>query len=112
MGLSAGNSSSGPFGLQLRAWGLFNGATGALISGSGVTSTSRASVGSYSFVLTSAVTAQAVVVCRASTDNSSGIPYPAVKGGMTSTTNGDIQSIRETSGAGIDSKSIHFEVWQ
>lgn len=54
MGVSQGNFAAGPAGLQLVAWALVNGATGAMVKGSGFASTSRGSVGSYTLTFTAA----------------------------------------------------------
>jgi hypothetical protein len=111
MPISQGNFSSGPFGLTMRAWGLLNGLTGALISGQGVASSARVSAGNFTFVLSSAASAQAVVIARGS--NTTTQPLLNVGGAMTSTTNGQIMSWTSSVASDVytDPTSIHFEVW-
>ena len=54
MGMSQGVVSGGMPGLTLKAWAIFNGTTGALIGGNGISSVTRAAAGDYTPIFTSA----------------------------------------------------------
>lgn len=107
MPVSQGSVSSGPFGLQLRGWALVDGATGALVSSSGVASSLRSVAGSYQITLSSATSLQAVVVARGSNSNNS--PGTNARGGMETTTQARVWT--EVGGALTDCGSVHVEVW-
>lgn len=109
MALSQGNVSSGPFGLTMRAWGLINGATGALVSGQGMAGSSRSSAGNYAFTLSSALASTSVlVVVRPSGTVAAGSNF--YRGTMNSTTVGIIYT--EVAGIAMDMAYVHVEVWE
>jgi hypothetical protein len=54
MGMSQGNFSSGPEGLQLKAWALINPSTGAIVKGLGFSGVVRNAAGDWTFTFSAA----------------------------------------------------------
>lgn len=107
MAISQGNTSSGPYGLNLSAWALIDGAAGTNLKSQGVASTTRVSTGLYRATLNSAVSLQAQVVARVTSPFNN--PEVTISRRMFSATVAEV-SIR-LSGAPNDVDGIHVEVW-
>ena len=103
--------SSGPAGLTLKAWGLFNGSTGALIKGSGLAFNSKGGTGFFALTVTGGLIPSInQCVVRGSMNQAGGIPL-IVNPFATSTTAITVDIRQLATGTATDPASFHVEVW-
>jgi hypothetical protein len=109
MPLSQGSVSNGPNGLTLKAWVLFDGITGARVSGSvNATATARGSAGVYSITLSGGGVDTDLVIVRASAPAGANGQITQ-KGRVTGATSAQVQT--ELAGVPADVRSVHVEIF-
>lgn len=111
MAVSQGNFSSGPVGLTLKAWGMINGTTGAIVSQSGFATFTRSAAGSYPFTF-SAAAANTNFLVVATAEQSSGLAGVYMNTVSVKTTAGaTVNNYRSDTVTTQDCAMLHIEVY-